>query len=76
VVQKTEGATAKWRRSPSESSYSNRATQRVKAVEYLIKDALSKDSRSRIIVFHESISEVMELFARLRRLGYNVIAEH
>jgi superfamily II DNA or RNA helicase len=50
--------------------------QRFKAVDRLIHDALAIDANSRIIIFHESIAEVMALFARLRRLGYAVVAEH
>jgi superfamily II DNA or RNA helicase len=50
--------------------------QRFKAVDRLIHDALVADANSRIIIFHESIAEVMALFARLRRLGYAVVAEH
>jgi superfamily II DNA or RNA helicase len=50
--------------------------QRFKAVDRLIHDALAADANSRIIIFHESIAEVMALFARLRRLGYAVVAEH
>ena len=50
--------------------------QRFKAVDRLVHDALAADANSRIIIFHESIAEVMALFARLRRLGYAVVAEH
>jgi hypothetical protein len=50
--------------------------QRFKAVDRLIHDALTADINSRIIIFHESIAEVMALFSRLRRLGYAVVAEH
>jgi superfamily II DNA or RNA helicase len=50
--------------------------QRFKAVDRLIHDALTVDANSRIIIFHESIAEVMALFARLRRLEYAVVAEH
>jgi superfamily II DNA or RNA helicase len=50
--------------------------QRFKAVDRLIHDAIVADANSRIIIFHESIAEVMALFARLRRLGYAVVAEH
>ena len=52
------------------------AQERFRAVDQLIRDALSEDERSRIIIFHESIREVMTLFARLRQSGYSVIAEH
>jgi superfamily II DNA or RNA helicase len=50
--------------------------QRFEAVDRLIRDALMMDADSRIIIFHESIAEVMALFGRLRRLGYAVVAEH
>jgi superfamily II DNA or RNA helicase len=53
-----------------------RIEQRHKAVECLLADALERDSASRIIIFHESISEVMNIFAQLRKLGYKIVAEH
>lgn len=53
-----------------------RAQERFQAVEKLIHDALAADDMSRIIIFHESIAEVMTLFAGLRKRGYSVVAEH
>jgi len=53
-----------------------RSEQRFEVVDRLIRDAISTDTNSRIIIFHESIAEVMALFDRLRRLGYAVVAEH
>jgi superfamily II DNA or RNA helicase len=53
-----------------------RIGQRAKAVERILTDALTRDARSRVIIFHESIAEVMSIFARLRRLGYRAVAEH
>jgi superfamily II DNA or RNA helicase len=53
-----------------------RAQERFSAVDKLIRDALAQDDKSRIIIFHESIAEVMSLFDRLRLRGYSVVAEH
>jgi superfamily II DNA or RNA helicase len=53
-----------------------RIEQRFKAVERLVTTAVTNDPNTRIIIFHESISEVMALFARLRKLGHRVVAEH
>lgn len=50
--------------------------QRLKAVERLVEDILRENPRSRIIIFHESISEVMRLFNHLRKRGYFAVAEH
>ncbi len=50
--------------------------ERAKAVERLVGEAIERDPSSRIIIFHESIAEVMNIFARLRRLGYRALAEH
>lgn len=53
-----------------------RAQERFRAVDRLISDATAEDKKSRIIIFHESIAEVMALFAQLRQRGYAVVAEH
>jgi hypothetical protein len=45
-------------------------------VEHLLADAIGRDPTSRVIIFHESIAEVMSIFAHLRKLGYRVVAEH
>jgi len=50
--------------------------ERSKAVERLVREAIQRDHSSRIIIFHESIAEVMNIFAHLRRVGYRVLAEH
>jgi superfamily II DNA or RNA helicase len=46
------------------------------AVARLVREALAADSSSRIILFHESIAEVMRLFHTLRRHGFPVVAEN
>src|SRR5262249_18608087 len=48
----------------------HQAVQRLIEVEF----AVNKDSR--VILFHESIDEVMDLYIRLHNLGFPVIAEH
>ena len=53
-----------------------RIEQRAKAVERLVAGALVQDSKSRIIIFHENIAEVMRIFDALREAGYAVVAEH
>ncbi|HEV2153004.1 DEAD/DEAH box helicase [Bradyrhizobium sp.] len=53
-----------------------RAQERFRAVDRLISEATAVDQNSRIIIFHESIAEVMTLFAQLRLRGYAVVAEH
>ncbi|RXH23041.1 hypothetical protein XH99_16730 [Bradyrhizobium nanningense] len=53
-----------------------RAQERFRAVDRLISEATAADQNSRIIIFHESIAEVMTLFAQLRLRGYAVVAEH
>lgn len=53
-----------------------RAQERFSAVDRIIRDALAQDQTSRIIIFHESIAEVMTLFDGLRQRGYSVVAEH
>jgi len=53
-----------------------RIEQREEAVCDILKNAFTISPDSRAILFHESISEVMNLFALLRDAGYPVIAEH
>ena len=52
------------------------AKARASAVEKLLDRALQESSTSRILLFHESISEVMRLFAALRLKGIPAVAEH
>lgn len=52
------------------------AKARASAVEKLLQRALEESSTSRILLFHESISEVMRLFAALRLKGIPTVAEH
>lgn len=52
------------------------ARARELAVERLVLDALQQGRETRILLFHESVSEVMRLFDRLRRLGIPAVAEH
>jgi superfamily II DNA or RNA helicase len=49
---------------------------RHRAVEALIQQEFSVNKDARIILFHESITEVLKLYMRLRGLGLPVIAEH
>jgi len=49
---------------------------RSEAAEKLIQKEFAFNPDARIILFHESIEEVGQLFLRLRALGYPVIAEH
>jgi superfamily II DNA or RNA helicase len=53
-----------------------RMKERLQAVEELIRSALAQNPESRVIIFHESISEVMRLFRSLQKAGYRVVAEH
>lgn len=52
------------------------AKARSNAVENLLHRALEESPDSRILLFHESISEVMRLFASLRLKGIPAVAEH
>ncbi|HEV2548663.1 MAG TPA: DEAD/DEAH box helicase [Stellaceae bacterium] len=53
-----------------------RAEARIRAVRELIERAFKEGEKPRIIIFHESISDVMIIFDNLRRLGFPVVAEH
>ena len=53
-----------------------RIEQRGAAVSNILKSAFLVSPNSRAILFHESIDEVMNLFASLREAGYPVVAEH
>lgn len=46
------------------------------AVQKLIEQEFAINKDARVILFHESINEVMHLYVRLRQLGFPVIAEH
>jgi superfamily II DNA or RNA helicase len=50
--------------------------QRGTAVNSILRSAFSDGSEASAILFHESIDEVMRLFASLREAGYPVVAEH
>ena len=52
------------------------AKARTEAVCQLVGEALESNSDARILVFHESISEVMRLFRILRERGFFAVAEH
>lgn len=52
------------------------AKARVEAVCRLAADALDGNPEARILVFHESIAEVMVLFRILRDRGFAAVAEH
>ncbi len=54
----------------------NRIESRHAAVEKLLKDEFALNPGARVILFHESIDEVMGLFLRLRQMGLPAIAEH
>jgi superfamily II DNA or RNA helicase len=49
---------------------------RGEAVLRLIEQEFSLNPDARVILFHESIADVMELFASLYQRGFEVIAEH
>ncbi len=53
-----------------------RAKARFEAVMSLIRMTLEHQPEARILLFHESILEAMELFRLLRREGFKVVAEH
>ncbi|MEW8552665.1 MAG: DEAD/DEAH box helicase [Candidatus Thiodiazotropha sp.] len=46
------------------------------AVQTLLQREFDANPDARVILFHESIDEVMKLFLRLRDAGFPVIAEH
>ncbi len=54
----------------------NHLQSREQAVETLLQQEFSINKDARVILFHESINEVMKLFVRLRALGLDVIMEH
>lgn len=54
----------------------NRLHSRHRAVEALIEQEFAVNQDARIILFHESIDEVIDLFLRLLNQGLPVIMEH
>ncbi|MEK6285786.1 MAG: DEAD/DEAH box helicase [Acidobacteriota bacterium] len=46
------------------------------AVVQILQQHLAQNPKANAILFHESIEEVMSLFAKLRELGFQVVAEH
>ena len=52
------------------------AKARALAVERLVEQALAAAEDTRILLFHESVAEVMRIFALLRQKGVPVVAEH
>ncbi|MDM4018173.1 DEAD/DEAH box helicase [Roseiconus lacunae] len=54
----------------------NHMDARHDAVQKLIEQEFAVNKDARVILFHESINEVMHLYLRLRELGLPVIAEH
>jgi superfamily II DNA or RNA helicase len=46
------------------------------AVVQILQEHLAQNPEANAILFHESIEEVMSLFAKLRELGFQVVAEH
>lgn len=46
------------------------------AVVQILQHHLAENPNANAILFHESIEEVMSLFAKLRELGFQVVAEH
>ncbi|MGO8749247.1 MAG: DEAD/DEAH box helicase [Thermoguttaceae bacterium] len=53
-----------------------RISERNAAVEEILRRSFAQSSETKAILFHESIDEVMALFAQLRAAGYPVVAEH
>lgn len=49
---------------------------RITAVEELIRSEFLVNPDARVILFHESINEVMRIFLHLKNSGFPVIAEH
>lgn len=54
----------------------NRLQARHRAVEALIQQEFAVNADARVILFHESISEVTDLYLRLHALSLPVIMEH
>lgn len=54
----------------------HRAEARIDAVVVLTKEEFKTNRDARIILFHESIDEVMRIFLHLKQEGFPVVAEH
>jgi superfamily II DNA or RNA helicase len=52
------------------------AKSRAEAALSLVRSALAEDVNARVILFHESISEVEDLFRRMVRAGVPAVMEH
>ena len=53
-----------------------RMEERSAAVGQILRAAFAENPETKAILFHESIQEVMRLFALLRESGFAVVAEH
>jgi superfamily II DNA or RNA helicase len=53
-----------------------KAKSRSEAVIQILREQCAENPDAKAILFHESIEEVMRLFAELRNLGFQVVAEH
>jgi superfamily II DNA or RNA helicase len=53
-----------------------KAESRSAAVVQILQQHFAQNREANAILFHESIEEVMTLFAKLRELGFKVVAEH
>lgn len=53
-----------------------RMEERGNAVARILREAFAENPETKAILFHESIEEVMRLFALLRAEGFAVVAEH
>ena len=53
-----------------------RMKERSSAVLVILRRAFEQNPNTKAILFHESISEVMNLFSMLRKEGFPVVAEH
>jgi superfamily II DNA or RNA helicase len=53
-----------------------RSKSRSAAVVQILQQHFAANPQTNAILFHESIQEVMSLFAQLKELGFKVVAEH
>jgi len=53
-----------------------RSSTRTQAVIRLVREALGASESARILLFHESVEEVMRLFSALRKEGISAVVEH
>jgi superfamily II DNA or RNA helicase len=53
-----------------------RIEERATAVVRILRDAFAENPETKAVLFHESIDEVMRLFALLHAEGFPVVAEH